>query len=357
MSSPSYSSDSPRMHQHLEDVSNLLCHELRTPLTSIQGVLGILELGQFDHSSEEGQRLLGIAFRAANRLTKLANLLELQSEELPSMLSTEDMERLKLADELSYGFAHQEFFLNYQPIISLTQGRIVGFEALARWHHPSRGAVSPEIFIPIAEKSGLIHQLDLFLFEQACKQLHVWQVAFPSEPPLTMSINLSSTQLSQVDLSEKVHRILANHDIAPGTVQLEVTESALIQSQDQALTNLYKLKDSGIRIYLDDFGTGYSSLSRLQEFPVDAIKIDRSFIMNHKWTMSEAIFLLASRLELDVIAEGIETPEQLKFLKEIGCNKMQGYYFSRPMDSRSISQLLHNNVLHSLLLEMSGAQV
>ncbi|MBE7383441.1 MAG: EAL domain-containing protein [Leptolyngbya sp. SIO1E4] len=326
--------------EQIEDISNLVCHELRTPLTSIQGVLKILHNEQFANFSEDGERLLGIAISAANRLTRLANAIEHRSEAIPSMLSLEDMKRLKLGNDLVCALSRQEFFLDYQPIISITDDRVIGFEALARWNHPDQGVISPTVFIPLAEKSGLIQPLGLSLLEQACQQLWIWQREFPSDPPISMSINLSSVQLSQSDLSQKIQEILLRTGVTPETLKLEITESALMENQDRALDNILNLKEIGVKVHLDDFGTGYSSLARLQDFPFDALKIDKSFILSQNWIVSEAILLLASRLQLDVVAEGIETLEQLQSLRKIGCDKVQGYYFSRPVNNRSASQLL-----------------
>ncbi|NER81822.1 MAG: EAL domain-containing protein [Leptolyngbya sp. SIO1D8] len=334
--------------EQIEEISNLICHELRTPLTSIQGVLKILHHEQFAQLSEDGERLLNIAITASNRLTRLANMLEYQSENLPSMLSIEDMERLKLGNELAYGLKQQEFFLDYQPIVSIADDRVIGFEALARWNHPTRGLISPAVFIPLAERSGFIEKLGLYLLEQACQQLYLWQKEFPCDPPITMSINLSSVQLSQPGLSHDIQQILFRNSIKPETLKLEITESALMENQDRAFENIIKLKDVGVKIHLDDFGTGYSSLARLQDFPFDALKIDKSFTLSQNWVVSEAILLLASRLRLDVIAEGIETLEQLQSLRNIGCDKVQGFYFAKPMNSNNASRLLVKHAEYSL---------
>lgn len=328
--------------EQMEEVTTFICHELRTPLTSIQGALSLLNHEEFAEFSADGERLLKIAITATNRLNRLANMIENQSEVLPSMLSLEDLERLQLSNEIACGLSHREFFLEYQPIISLEDDRVIGFEALARWNHPVRGLVSPEVFIPIAEKSGLISQLSLHLIEEACQQLRLWQQSFPSQPLIPMSINLSSVQLSEVGLSQKVQQILLKNNILPNTLKLEVTESSLMENPNGALENLLKLRALGIQIYLDDFGTGYSSLSRLQTLHVDALKIDRSFILSQNWILCEAIIVLADRLQLEVIAEGVETLSQLQSLREIGCKNVQGYYFSESMNGAEASQFLAN---------------
>ena len=323
-----------------EKIARHVCHELRTPLTSIQGVLSLLKYQDFAEFSSDGEKLLSIAINAASRLKRLANTLEGQAETLPSMLSLEDLGKLRLGNEIAQGLIQQEFFLHYQPIVSITNNRVIGFEALGRWRHPGKGLISPETFIPIAEKSGLIKQLGLFFLEKACQQLCIWQRDFSSQPPITLSINLSSVQLSEPDLSYKIHQILLANNIYPNTLKLEITESVLMENHDSALENIFKLRDIGVQIYLDDFGTGYSSLSRLQHLHVDVLKIDKSFVLSQNWILSEAIVLLADRLQLEVIAEGVETLEQLQSLDKMGCKNVQGFYFSKPMDSETASLFL-----------------
>ena len=326
---------------YLGETSEVISHELRTPLTAIQGVLKLLKYRQFCNLSLEGQNLLEIAERNAIRLNRLANSLDHQNNLMGTLLSVAEIETLKLENELFSGFEQQEFFLHYQPIVSTQKGhRIIGFEALARWQHPIKGLISPATFVPLAEKIGLIQQLGLYWLRQACEQLRQWQGQFPSEQPLTINVNLSTMQLASPNFSQQVEAILRTTGIAPQTLKLEVTESALIQNQDIALETFVDLKRIGVQIYVDDFGTGYSSLARLQNLPFDALKIDQSFIRSQNWTICEAILLLASRLELDVVAEGIETTKELNILSSLGCNKMQGYFFSKPLTSQAASKLL-----------------
>jgi EAL domain-containing protein (putative c-di-GMP-specific phosphodiesterase class I) len=334
------------------DTSDIICHELRTPLTAIQGVLKLLKHQQFGTLSEEGQHLLDMAERNATRLTRLANSIDHQSSSIGSLISVAEIETLKLENDLFSGFNQQEFFLHYQPIISTAENhQIIGFEALARWQHPFKGLISPDIFIPLAERVGLIQQLGLDWLQQACEQLKYWQQEFPSDPPLTINVNLSTAQLSSHDFSHQVEKIIDATGIAPNTLKLEVTESALIENQDVALETFIDLQRIGVQIYVDDFGTGYSSLSRLQDLPFDALKIDQSFIRSQNWTISEAILLLASRLGLDVVAEGIETPKELYKLTSLGCEKMQGYLFSKPVTSQEASQLLEGDAKISFFLQ------
>jgi EAL domain-containing protein (putative c-di-GMP-specific phosphodiesterase class I) len=326
---------------HFEDSSEIICHELRTPLTAIQGVLKLLKYQEFGSLSLDGQNLLEIAERNAIRLNRLANSLDHQNNTVGTLLSVAEIETFKLENELFSGFDQNEFSLHYQPIVSTNKRhQIIGFEALARWQHPAKGVISPAIFVPLAEKLGLIQQLGIYWLQKACEQLRDWQLQFPSEQPLTINVNLSTVQLASPNFSQQVEDILAATGIAPKTLKLEVTESALIQNQDIALKIFMDLKRIGVQIYVDDFGTGYSSIARLQDLPFDALKIDQSFIRSQNWTISEAILLLASHLGLDVVAEGIETTEELDTLNELGCHKMQGYFFSKPLTSQDAGSFL-----------------
>lgn len=336
-----------------DDISLLICHELRTPLASIQGALKLLGYQQSGSLSDDGQKLLAIAINNADRLTRLADALESQPAPLLTLLSTAEMEILQLENDLHQAVEQQQIYLAYQPIVSVDKhqdiSQIIGFEALARWQHVQRGNISPEVFVPLAEKAGLIDTLGLFLLEQACQQLHGWQTQFPGSVPLSMSVNLSAVQLLQPQLVDRIHHILQQNHIAPSSLKLEVTESALIENKDQALAALVKLQQLGVQLYIDDFGTGYSSLGRLQDLPFDTLKIDRSFIRNKNWAMSEAILMLAEKLKLDVIVEGVENLEDLMCLKVLGYQKMQGYYFARPLDSASATNLLWHQVLDTPL--------
>ncbi|WOD40184.1 EAL domain-containing protein [Nodosilinea sp. E11] len=328
-----------------DDISLLICHELRTPLTSIQGALKLLGYQQSGSLSDDGQRLLTIAINNADRLTRLANALETHPVQLLTLLSNAEIDSLQLENELHQAVAQQEIYLAYQPIVATDTHQIIGLEALARWRHSSRGDISPEVFVPLAEKTGLIYSLGLFLLEQACQQLNRWQSEFPSPSPLTMSVNLSAVQLLQPQLAAQIDQILQRHSIAPSSLKIEVTESALIENKTLALNTLADLRRLGIQLYIDDFGTGYSSLGRLQDLPFDTLKIDRSFIRNKNWAMSEAILIMAEKLNLDVIVEGVETLEDMTSLQKLGCIKMQGYYFSPPRDSTTITTMLAQQAL------------
>jgi EAL domain-containing protein (putative c-di-GMP-specific phosphodiesterase class I) len=322
------------------NLSLFISHELRTPLTSIQGVLGLLHSGQLGELSEEGHRLLTIALNNTQRLTRLACAIERESTAAFTLLSPIEIEQLQLENELYQAFIRNQLRLAYQPIVQLTPRRITSFEVLTRWHHPVKGEIPPSRFIPMAERSGMIHEIGLWVLEQACHQLARWQQQFHQRSPLCISVNLSAIQLLQTDLPQQVQQVLQATAISPHSLKLEVTETALIQNQSLAMALLNDLRQMGVQIYVDDFGTGYSSLARLQDLPIDALKIDRSFIHAKRWDISEAIIHLAAKLGLDVIAEGIETLEELCALQTFGCQQMQGYFFSKPLEVEAATAFL-----------------
>ncbi len=241
----------------------------------------------------------------------------------------------------------QEFQVHYQPIVSLASGKITGFEALLRWQHPSRGLLSPTEFIPIAEETGLIVPLGYWILHSACCQIRAWQERFPTTPLLTISVNLSSKQFLQPNLIGQIEQILGESGLDACSLRLEITESAIMQNPETAATMLLQLRSMGIQIYIDDFGTGYSSLSYLQRFPVNALKIDRSFISRmgvdgKDSEIVQTIVMLAHKLGIDVVAEGVETREQLMQLREICCTQAQaqGYFFSKPLDRKAAETLI-----------------
>lgn len=326
--------------EQFHDLTSLVNHELRTPLTSIYGVLGLLNSGYLGSLSEEGQRLLGIALHNTNRLIRLADAIAHEPAISMAILSDVDLEHLQLENDFHAAFDRQELQLYYQPIVAVETGVIIGFEALARWFHPVKGWISPSVFIPLAEKTDLIHSLGLWSLEEACRQLRLWQQRFPMHPPLTMSVNLSTLQLLQPDLVRQVRQVLQRHQIAAESLKLEITESSLIQDYERANAILTELRTMGIQFYIDDFGTGYSSLGRLKDLPIHVLKIDRSFVSDKKWDICESILLLAAKLGLGVVAEGVETREEMLALKTLGCQQMQGYFFSRPVDPQTAGSLI-----------------
>lgn len=249
----------------------------------------------------------------------------------------------------------QELQVHYQPIVSLADGKIKGFEALMRWHHPVQGLIPPVEFIPIAEETGLIVPLGYWILRQACYQMQTWQERFghslEKSVPLTISVNLSTKQFSQPDLNQRIEQILQETHLDAASLKLEITESVLMENAEAATAMLLKLKVLGVQLYVDDFGTGYSSLSYLQRFPVDALKIDRSFVSKmgaddesdpEGTSIIQAIVALATKLGIEVVAEGVETAEQLAQLRALECadGQGQGYFFSEPLDSKAAEALI-----------------
>lgn len=330
-------------HPLIDNSSLFLCHEIRTPLTAIQGALRLLHQHHLDTRSSQGQRVLKIAIDNVSRLIRLANALE-ESPNVPATIFSDSLvEQLQIENDLHSAIARREIYVAYQPIFSSEQNTILGFEALARWQHPQRGNVPPELFIGLAEKTGYIHELGLCVMEQACHQLYRWQQKFPSLQPLTISVNISTMQLLEANLVQSVREILARTGVLPNTLKLEITESALIENKDVASSSLISLRSLGIEFYVDDFGTGYSSLGRLKEFPIDVLKIDRSFVMSKQWDISEMIVWLAEKLGLSVIAEGVETADDVAALESVGCRMMQGHFFASALDIQSATALLEQS--------------
>jgi len=255
------------------------------------------------------------------------------------------LEQLQLENDLQNAINLQQFYLNYQPIVSFVTGQIMGFEALVRWRHPSRGLVPPSEFIPTAEKTGLIVALGEWVLSEAVACLSKWQLQFPDYLPLNMSVNLSGVQLFAPNLLPLLDSLLRLHNLKGEFLKLEITESVLMENAEEAAEVLELLKARQIKVCLDDFGTGYSNLSYLQLLPIDTLKIDRSFVCcleegGKNVTLLEAILNLASSLELEAIAEGVETQDQLIILRSLGCNSYQGYFFSQPLEEEGAVAML-----------------
>jgi EAL domain-containing protein (putative c-di-GMP-specific phosphodiesterase class I) len=326
-------------HQ-LGDLSALVQHELQHPLTHLQGAIQLLSTGQFGDLSHEGEQLLRTAMLSLDRLTRLANAVEAQPTALAALISPEQMRLTRLKQDLPAAIDNQDIYLVYQPIVCVQTKTIIGVEALARWQHPIHGHISPTVFIPLAEESGLIHQLGKNLILKACQQLRTWQDEFPACQALTMSVNLSALQLSQLDLSDYIAQVLETTGVHPNNLKLEITESFFLDNSEVAAIVLKKLKKLDIQLYLDDFGTGYSSLSRLISLPLSTLKIDKSFVANKNWEILELILALSQKLNLNVIVEGVETDKESAVLKDMGFQYMQGYLFSHPLTVEAASERL-----------------
>ena len=264
------------------------------------------------------------------------------------------LEILELETDLRIALKRQEFSLNYQPIISIDNKSIVGFETLVRWNHPQKGFISPAKFIPVAEQTNLILPLGMWILQTACQQIRFWQDRFDLDPDFTVSVNISGKQFEQEDFIEQLDQIIMNTGIEVKHLKLEITETLLMNHSEIADDVFRQLKARQIQIAIDDFGTGYSSLSYLDRFPVDTLKIDRSFVnrldeQNQASTIVKATLDLAHNLGFDVVAEGVETQQQVEQLQTWGCEFAQGYFYAKPLDKDSAGEFLQDR------LEASGS--
>ncbi len=264
-----------------------------------------------------------------------------------STMENNALEDLHLENALRWAIARQEFCLYYQPIISLATGSLDGFEALIRWHHPLRGWITPGEFIPIAEETGLVNNIGWWVIQSACHQLKIWRELFPHKT-ITVNVNFSTVQLKQEGILEKLAKIWRENQLPDFVLKLEITESCILETFTSEAKILMQLKKLGIGLCIDDFGTGYSSLSRLHQFPIDTLKIDRSFVSHlgqhpQHYETIQTIVTLAHSLGMDVVAEGVETTAQLERLQKLQCEYLQGYLFSQPVDSATATQLLQQD--------------
>jgi len=257
---------------------------------------------------------------------------------------------LKIETDLRRAVGGGEFVMHYQPIVTLKEGRILGFEGLVRWQHPERGLVAPASFITIAEETGLIVPLGWWVMEESCRQIREWQLRFPLSPPLFISVNVSGRLFVDNHSVEGILGVLKRTGLPPESLRLEVTENVILEHSEAVMTKMQQLRAMGVQLSIDDFGTGYSSLSYLQRFQYDTLKIDRSFISGMQsgkdsQAIVETILTLASTLGIGVIAEGIETAEQMIRLRDLDCPQGQGFWFARPLDAAMVEELLGGNGL------------
>jgi diguanylate cyclase (GGDEF)-like protein/PAS domain S-box-containing protein len=293
----------------------------------------------YNHSYQNPEELLrdaDIAMYSAKALGKG------RYEMFDANMRANTIARLQLETELRRGIERREFENYYQVIVNLNTDKIWGFEALLRWKHATRGIVLPGEFIPVAEETGLIVPLGQWVLESACQQMRIWQARYRHDPPLLISVNLSARHFLQSDLVQQCRAVLYETQLSNSSLSLEVTESAMMPDPETAIELMHELKSLGVKISLDDFGTGYSSLSYLHRFPLDSLKIDRSFVSRimDDDEIVRTIITLGRNLGLRVIAEGVETADQVAKLRELGCEFAQGFYFSVPVNAQEATDLL-----------------
>ena len=293
------------------------------------------------NSSHEAQ---GILRDAEIAMYRAKNTGKARSEVFDQAMHADALKRLQLESDMRKGLERGEFRVFYQPIVSLRDRRIVGFEALTRWQRP-QGMVMPNDFIPLADETGIILSINRQLFPEACRQVQRWHRMFPAPAPLYLSVNVSSKQFAQSDLAAQIGQLLQESKMDPTCVSLEITETIAMADAERSAAILAQLKGLGVGIDIDDFGTGYSSLSRLQAFRVDTLKVDRAFVSRidsdrETHEIVRIIVMLAHSLGLEVVAEGVETETQLELLNRMGCERAQGYLFSKPADHETIEKLL-----------------
>ncbi|HSQ41439.1 MAG TPA: EAL domain-containing protein, partial [Fibrobacteraceae bacterium] len=253
-------------------------------------------------------------------------------------------ELYRLEQELRKAVEHQKFFLVYQPIINIQQkNRVVGFEALVRWNKEEGMEVQPSDFIPMAEDTGLILPMGQWILETACRQAKIWVSAGFSD--ITVAVNFSAKQFLNQDLAHEVRAILDSTELSPRNLKVEITESIAMRDMERTLETLHNLTNMGLQISIDDFGTGYSNLSYLKHYPFNTLKIDRSFVKDvpldqEDMAITRTIISMAKNLHLKIIAEGVETTEQLEFLREEGCEQIQGFFFSKPLAAEDATRFL-----------------
>jgi len=274
------------------------------------------------------------------QLHRRADSLELQNTILQNEVCDRFGEDQEFYKDLELAAERQQLKLYYQPIINFNTGRVLGFEALLRWMHPKLGIIAPQRFIPLAESTGLINPIGEWVLNAAVTQLAVWNQLFPRSDRLSVSVNVSANQLLNNSLVGFTQKTLQENCVSSNQLKLEITESVLVNDPDATVEILKEFKNLGIDLYIDDFGTGYSSLSRLYDFPVDVLKIDRSFIHKGKWSIVKAIVQIAAAMDKEIIVEGVETLEELTALKNMSCWQGQGYYFSRPLDALATASLI-----------------
>jgi EAL domain-containing protein (putative c-di-GMP-specific phosphodiesterase class I) len=324
-------------------VARKILHAMFTPMV-IAGqecrVTGSVGISIYPDDATDDQTLMKRADAAMYRAKEEGkNAFKFYSEKM----NNHSLERLALESSLRRGLERGEFFLHYQPRLNFKTGKITGVEALLRWQHPELGLVAPARFISLAEETGLIVPIGQWVLATACQQNVAWQRA--GLAPVCVAVNLSARQFTEGDLLQDVATALAGSGMAPHLLELELTESMVMKNAEAISVILTAIKKLGVRLAVDDFGVGYSSLANLKRFPIDILKVDRSFIREisehqEDQAITEVIIAMGKTLTMTVVAEGVETQEQQTFLRDHGCDEMQGYHFSRPMLAADVAALL-----------------
>ncbi|MEA5419756.1 EAL domain-containing protein [Spirulina sp. CCNP1310] len=338
----------PLQGQEGEAIAKQLIEQLRFPFqlnhytVQIGACVGIVPTTAPYHNVTEILRDADIALYQAKRIGSNTIVV------LTPQMQQQALERITLEGDLRRGIEQDEFFLQYQPIVALKTRQLVGFEALIRWNHPHQGCIPPAQFIPLAEETGLIQQLDAWVLKAVAHQWHSWQHQGIDLDQITINVNLAAIHFQQRDFFKQLEILLLQLNLPPSAIKLEITESLFLESSALTLYTLEQLTRKGFKLCIDDFGTGYSSLSRLHTFPMQGLKIDRSFVSAMSEDSSvivQTIIALAHHLGLDVVAEGIECAQQAEQLQNLGCDLGQGFWFARPLGIPQATQLLHEAVL------------
>lgn len=321
-----------------------ISHELRTPLTVIQGALDLLDSGKLGALSDKGQHIVKVAASNVQRLIRLTAAIEQGPEGFFDMLSAKELAQLRMEQDLRLALSNHQMRLQYQPVVLLGSGNITGFEALPQWDHPTLGTIPSREFIPLAEATNGMIAIGAWVMREACQQLQSWQQQFPSQfQALTISVNLSSSQIADPNLPQQIEQILQDTHLSGQSLKIEITESSIMADAEVTEQVVNQLQALGVQLYIDDFGTGGSSLNRLLELPLNVLKIDRTFVQQLSCERGEylvrAIASLAQNLGIDMIAEGVETEEQVLKLLALGCHRGQGYFFAKPMDGEKVPSL------------------
>ncbi|MDT7779199.1 MAG: hypothetical protein QOC99_1711 [Acidobacteriota bacterium] len=333
-------SDAVRMAERIQKCLAAACH-LGGPELFVSASVGVaLSAFGFDGPEE--------ILRAANTAMHRAKGHGRGCQQVfDSAMHSHTVKLLRLETDMRSADARDEYETHYQPIMSLVTGRVAGFEALVRWRHPVRGLVLPGEFIPLSEETGAVIRIDRWVLREACRQARVWHERVGGDSRPMVNVNLSARSFLQPDLADYVEGILGETSLGAGDLNLEITESVLLEEADSVKSVLFKLRDLGVGLHLDDFGTGYSSLSYLRRFPISALKVDRSFVAGmgpggEGSEITRAVIALAHSLGMEAVAEGVEAPHQLELLRGLGCQYGQGFYFSAPVDASMACEMVRS---------------